>query len=285
MLRRYTQTGEKALENTPKMTDDFGEPWYSYDDESIPINKPFNQRRLDGGMTSHIIKTGESLFYEYIEFGDPKEKFNRSIGSTGMPQEYMYKSSKDFKTDIYEEVDLGREALIKARNYIKEYKQFAHKGKGLYIYSPSTGSGKTFLSCLVANGLIKMHDQSVRFVKSSILLEELKKELSGNKDSSPTNDKLKMLQQAQVLIIDDFATEKVTDFASAKMYELISKRSDLHKVTIITSRKTLDKLKYNAPTVAAIGRSCIPILLPDEDIGTKIAYEANKELEKILTKV
>lgn len=281
-MQRYEQIGEKSNHIEP--IDDFGKPLYSYD--NAPINTPFNQRRIDGGRTFYHIKTDYGYFAECVSTGNPKESFNQSISTTGMPEEYRYKSSKDFRTDIYQDISSASEAIHKTKNYIKEYKKFAYKGIGLYIYSPYTGSGKTFLACLVANGLMKKYGESIKFVKATILFEDLKREFNSfNRDNPQTNDKLKRLQQVQVLIVDDLGAEKVTDFINTKMYELISRRHDLHKVTIFTSRKEIKQLKYDTSTVAAINRSCIPIFLPNEDVATKLASEANRELEQLLNQV
>ncbi len=281
IMQKCEQIGE-GYSKAPVL-DELGTPWYGYDE--APIGLPYRQVRANGGL-HYELKNEFGQSYTYWGAGNPKENFNQSVGFTGMPQEYRYKTSKDFMTNIYQDVSSAGEAKLKTRNYIKEYKQFAYKGIGLYMYSPSTGSGKTLLACLVANGLIKAYGENVKFIKAAILFEDLKREFNGfNRDNPQTNDKLKQLQQTQVLIIDDLGAEKVTDFINTKMYELISRRYDLHKVTIFTSRKEIKQLKYDTSTVAAINRSCIPIFLPNEDVASKLASEANRELEQLLNQV
>ncbi len=281
IMQKCEQIGE-GYSKEPVL-DELGTPWYGYDE--APKGIPYRQVRYNGGL-HYELKDEFGKSRTYWGVGNPKENFNQSIGFTGIPLEYRYKTSKDFMTDIYKDISSAGEAKLKTRNYIKEYKQFAYKGIGLYMYSPSTGSGKTLLACLVANGLIKTYGENVRFIKAAILFEDLKREFNGfNRDNPQTNDKLKQLQQTQVLIIDDLGAEKVTDFINTKMYELISRRYDLHKVTIFTSRKEIKQLKYDTSIVAAINRSCIPIFLPNEDVASKLASEENKELEQLLNQV
>lgn len=275
-LKKYTPTGDCKV----VAKDDFGEPWYLYQDAPIGA---FRKIKVNGGV-AYENKDEHGNSYSMWSPGNPKDSYTQSINSTGIPSEYQYKSSKDFRCDIYQDQEIAANAVVKARNYVKEFKQLAYNGIGLYIYSPSTGSGKTFLSCLIASGLMNSYGESVKFVKSTILFEDLKRELNiASRENPQTNDKLNRLTQAPVLIIDDLGSEKVTDYISTKMYELISKRSDLHKVTIITSKKSIKELKYDTSTVAAINRTCRPIVLPNEDVATKLADEANKEIDKLLS--
>lgn len=257
--------------------DDVGNPFYLY--EEAPTDTPFNIKVREG-CTSHQIRTKEGHYYEFIE---RKENYDSAAISTGIPQAYRYAKTKDFDYERYSNLSIAREARQKGINFIKHFDKFKYKGVGLYIHSPSTGSGKTLLACIIANGLIRQYGEQPRFIEATSLFNESRKasRYSDNGDTS-SQDKLRSAERSAILIIDDLGAEKATDFTSSVLYSIISKRTSLGKITIITSRKSLDELKYNASTISQIRNSTRPIELPNENVGAKVADEANKDLDDLL---
>lgn len=260
--------------------DDEGNPYYLYED--APVETPFNIKVRED-CTSRQIRTKEGHYYEFV---DRKENYDSAASSTGIPQAYRYAKTKDFDYERYSNLSIAQEARQKGINFIKHFEKFKYKGVGLYIYSPSTGAGKTLLACIIANGLIRQYSEQPRFIEATSIFNESRKasRYSDNGDTS-SEDKIRNIEKASVLIIDDLGAEKVTDFTNSILYGLISKRTYLGKVTIITSRKTLDELKYNASTINQIRSSTRVIELPNENVGAKVADEANKDLDDLLSQL
>ena len=220
------------------------------------------------------------MFYEYAEL---KESYDKAAISTGIPQVYRYVKTKDFDYNKYTNTVLGGEARQKSINFVKHFSKFKQRGVGLYIHSPSTGAGKTLLACIIANGLIRQYNEQPRFIKADSYIDECKKAIrSKSSDDMSGSNKIRTLENCQVLILDDLGTGKVTDYHSELMYNLIGKRTDLGKITIITSKKSLDELKYNVSTINQIRASTRVIELPDENVGAKLADMANNDLDDLL---
>lgn len=264
--------------------DDDGNPLYLY--ENAPLGGvEFNVKIREGCRSWHV-RNEHGGYNEYVV---QKNDYDKTSTSTGIPTAYRYVQSKDFKYSLYSNVDLAKDARNRMIKFVENYRKFEDRGVGLYIHSPSTGSGKTLLACIIANGLIRRYNEQPRFIKASVFFEEYKREMKNlNNDSYRNEDKMKQITQAKILIIDDLGAKKATDYISSLMYEIISKRTDLRKVTIITSRKALSELKainYDASTISKIGSSTRPIDLPNEDVGVMTASEDNEDLDEILKKV
>lgn len=263
-----------------KAVDDEGNPYYLY--ENAPNEIPFNVHNRETCRTHHI-KTKEGYIYEYAEL---KESYDSLAISTGIPQAYRYAKIKDFGCEKYSNSAMAQEVRQKTINFIKYFDKFKNKGVGLYIHSASTGSGKTLLTCIMANGLIRQYNEQPRFIEAAALFNESRKAARySNNEDTRIEDRLRNIENANILIIDDLGAEKATDYTSSVLYSLISKRTCLRKVTIITSRKTLDELKYNASTINQIRSSTRIIELPNENVGAKVADENNKDLDKLLNQV
>lgn len=257
--------------------DDEGNPLYPY--ENAPIEKPFNVKVREGCRV-YEIKDDHNMIYECAQL---QMDYDKSTVRTGIPEAHRYVKMKDFRVEIYKDKDLARNTKEKIIRFIKNFNEFANKGVGLYIYSPSSGAGKTLLASILVNALIRQYDESPKFIKAVTFFEEYKRAMrQSSKDNPIVDDKLRALTNAKVLVIDDLGTEKVTDYISTLMYEVISKRTDMRKVTIITSKKKMEELKYDTSTVNQISYSVRFVELPNENVGLRVSNEANKDLDALL---
>lgn len=218
--------------------------------------------------------------YEYAQL---QANYDKTYIITGIPNAHRYAKVKDFDTNLYHNNKLAYESKEKIKRFVEHFEEFVDKGVGLYIYSPSSGAGKTLLASILANALIRQYNESPKFIKATTFFEEYKRAMRQSSKENPiVDDKLRVLTNAKVLIIDDLGTEKVTDYISTLMYEVISKRTDMRKVTIITSKKKMEDLKYDTSTINQISSSVRLIELPNENVGLKVSNEANKDLDLLL---
>lgn len=112
----------------------------------------FTARVNDYGITQPFYMPGNGVSAFRID-----ERRNNS----GMPPEFMSKTPKDFQFDIYGEDTTPQKNLC--NGYIHGFR-CGIRGTGLYIYSKTPGSGKTFLACCIANEILKRDELSEKEV-------------------------------------------------------------------------------------------------------------------------
>lgn len=203
-----------------------------------------------------------------------------------IPEEFKGLTINSFDCNIYEiqnSRDIALAAKTIAKNYVAEYENYKEKGKGLYFYSKTKGSGKTRLAISIGNALIKVKKQSVKFLTTLDLLNEIKN--TYNKDSKYTESQLiESINNVNVLILDDFGVERPTDWVSEILFNILDNRMKSLKVTIFTSNDIVENLKHNDRIKSRISKMAIPIIMPEESIREKIAKIENTELlEKLLS--
>lgn len=136
----------------------------------------------------------------------------------------------------YENIKLGYDQQSAFINYLGEVldgKEFC----GAYVYGP-TGTGKTFLSKLLHNELLARFRDSC-FVKAVDLALIMRRETFGDRYKEVLHD----FQTVETLIIDDFGTQKNTDFVKETIFSVFDYRYENDKRTIITSNLTADDLE------------------------------------------
>jgi len=179
-----------------------------------------------------------------------------------------------------------REAYTKSMSFAIDCKT----AKGLLLVG-AAGCGKTHLAAAIANKIIdnckfddyiaentgsfgRIMDQRaehftpVRFISSIDLLSQLKNTYNPAAESS--HDVVTRYKTADVLILDDLGTEKVSDFVREIMFEIINYRYGEELPLIITTNKTPDELKgvYESRIFDRIREMCvfIPISTPSQRI-------------------
>ncbi len=82
---------------------------------------------------------------------------------TGVPPQFRDADLSKFGFDSYSR-DMGNLRKI-AEDFLKNYRERWEKaGKGLYLWSKTPGSGKTFLSCCIGKSVMIKYDLRMRFI-------------------------------------------------------------------------------------------------------------------------
>lgn len=162
------------------------------------------------------------------------------------------------------------------RYWLEDFREMRDNGMGLYIFSGTKGSGKTRMAASVANELIHERGISAKFCSSVQIISEIKR--SWDRDTDMTEGRLlDDLARAEVLVVDDFGTEKYgtkngkMDWLDSKFYQIMNERCANKKVTIFTSNYSIDDLPYDERLVSRIKERTYQIPFPEESVREHIS--------------
>lgn len=152
----------------------------------------------------------------------------QSLRKMGFPESNMQEWT--FAND-----DMANERVTNAmQRYVDNFTEFKKKGKGLLLYG-NVGTGKTFAACEVANALI---DKGYPALVTNFA--RLINTLQGTFEKQEYIDSL---NEFDLLVIDDLATERNTDFMNEQVHNIIDNRYRAGLPMIITTNLTINELK------------------------------------------
>lgn len=189
-----------------------------------------------------------------------------------------------FRISAYKSEESRQKARIACqivKEYLDMFEDAKRNGMGLYICSETKGSGKTRMAASIANELMEKHDTQVKFSTSMRILTEIRRSYDPG-IAMTESQLLSALSTTEVLIIDDFGTERVTDWVKDKFYEIINNRYVDKKVTIFTSNEPVDELKYDDRITNRIKEMCYQVNFPEESVRDHIA---DKNMQDMMEKV
>ena len=117
-------------------------------------------------------------------------------------------------------------------------------------------------------------DKQVKFSDAPTILAEIKRTYEKDTESQYTENKLlDALVTTEILVIDDFGTEKVTDWVNDKFYHIINQRYVNKKVTIYTSNEIISDLDYDKRIKDRVTEMSFVIHYPEESIREVIGLQ------------
>jgi DNA replication protein DnaC len=117
-----------------------------------------------------------------------------------------------------------------AKKYVNEFD--TRKGESLMFWG-NTGNGKTHLAAAIANEL-KAYGKIVVFISMPDLLAKIKATFNKKNDESESQI-MKALQKCDLLIIDDIAAEKASDWVQEIVFRIVDGRYKNTKPIFVTS--------------------------------------------------
>ncbi len=145
---------------------------------------------------------------------------------------------------------------------------------GLYLYG-RTGTGKTLLSCIILNELIRLYQIPVKYAKiSRDILGKIRDTFNPQSDYYGEGRKIEEeLANIEVLVIDDFGVQKDSPWVNNVLYDLIDTRYEKNLLTILTSNEPMDSWKEisNGRVFSRLKEMCLEIHLDAEDYRLKKA--------------
>lgn len=200
------------------------------------------------------------------------EKVNR-MRKIGFPDAEMerWNFSKDDQSN-------EKISLI-AHRYVDNFNQMLKKGKGLLFYG-TVGTGKTFISCCIANALI---DKGYPCLVTNFA--RLTNTISGMYDGK--QEYIDGLNKFALLVIDDLASERDTEYMNEIVTNIIDARYRAGLPLIITTNLTNEELKHPAEMrkqriYSRLFEMCIPVEVAGGDRRKAKLIKDYKEMEDIL---
>jgi len=190
---------------------------------------------------------------------------------------YYSKARKDHnKFNSY--YDSAVKSFNAARDFASKCVQ-GEKPDGLFLTGP-VGSGKTYLSCCIANYILDA-GKHVLFLVVPDFLDSIRATFDAAKRENYSEQHLvDEARKSPVLILDDLGAHNYTDWTKNKVYSILNYRLNNSLPTIITSNISLEDLTafLGDRTTSRIFEMCRPFRLPVEmDIRILMRQAANKD--------
>lgn len=232
-----------------------------------------------GGSGWETYNPGEILGYgvpqDYVRPCSRCRAQRRMQDETGVPPQFRDADLGKFGFESYSH-DMGKLRKI-AEDFLGHYRERWEKsGKGLYLWSKTPGSGKTFLSCCIGKSVMIKHDLRMRFITLPDYLSkvgESYKRQPGERDGSA------VYRECDLLILDDIGTQKNGEWQSQEIFRIINERLNTGKVIIYTSNMCPEDLNMDERIIDRIMKKSVVLQMPEESIRRQ---EAKKEQDDFL---
>lgn len=208
-----------------------------------------------------------------------QQRQDSKLRFASIPENYKNVRLSDLSTKYYnkDNKQIFRAIASFTTWYLENLEENIDSGKGIFLWSETKGSGKTMLAAALANELINKYRRFVKFATSLDILDEIK--ATYEKDSEENESKLlNDLVTAEFLVIDDFGTERASDWAGEKFYQIVNKRYVNKKVTFFTSNYDLKTLKYDDRISNRIRERSYLVHFPEESVREVKARQENKTI-------
>lgn len=166
-----------------------------------------------------------------------------------------------------------------AKAYCKNFDKFRANGKGLIFYG-NVGTGKTYAAACIANQLISQ-GVPVLMTNFARIINRLQGKFEGRQEY------LDSLNEFNLLIIDDLAAERNTEFVNEIVYNIIDARYRAKKPLIVTTNIDLEKLMNESEIsrqriYSRVLQLCHPIEVKGDDRRVQAAFEDFAEMQRLL---
>ena len=165
------------------------------------------------------------------------------------------------------------------KRYVDNFEEMKAKHKGLLLFG-DVGTGKTFLGACIANALI---DKGYGCMVTSF--SRISNTLSGTFEGK--QDYIDKLNKFDLLVIDDLASERDTEYMNEIVMTIIDSRYRIGKPLIITTNLTSEELKNPADikkqrVYSRLLELCIPVEVKGADRRKKKLMSDFAEFNEIL---
>ncbi|MFD1032926.1 ATP-binding protein [Metaplanococcus flavidus] len=246
-------------------------------------------KECDGTGLIHVIDSNLESLMRICRCRKDRE-VTIKLQSANIPLDFIECSVENFEIEVYKDKsDKQKAKFVKhaASKFVENYDECKSLGKGLYLFSEMTGSGKSRLAVSIANDLIKKYNLNVLYTSSIDIFTEIKKTF-GSDSEYKEHEVLKAYKMAELLIIDDFGVEKSSEWAESIFTQILEERMNNRKLTIFTSNIHTENLSKKFPmgrVQSRIQKMTFPLAMPEESIRLILSEKDNYKLfEEIFSK-
>lgn len=217
---------------------------------------------------------------EQIDIKEAKRKENVKKQSVLMQRKLTFPDSR-MENWTFENDDGANPSLTKkAKNYVKFFKDFYDKGRGILLYG-NIGSGKTFIACCIANGLI---DEGF-----SVIVKNFNSIANQLFSTSKKDEYMENLTNCALLILDDIDVERDTSYMDEIVFGVIDSRYRAQKPIIVTTNLNPAQMKNTSNkerkrVYSRLMEMCTPILVEGNDRRLNISKNLYKKDLEVLEK-
>lgn len=202
-----------------------------------------------------------------------RQQIVAKMRKTGFPESEMCHWT--FETDDGQ----NEKASKVAKNYVANFGEMLKRGKGLLFFG-DVGTGKTFYSACIVNALI---DKGYPCMITNFA--RLVNTISGMYDGK--QQYIDGLNRFDLLVIDDLAVERDTEYMNEIVYNIIDSRYRAGLPTIITTNLSAEEIKNPADiskqrTYSRLLEMCVPVEVKGKDRRREKLKDDYNELKNIL---
>lgn len=147
----------------------------------------------------------------------------------------MDERMKEARFSSFKATKYNAKNLMLCQHYVDRFDQMLQENKGL-IFWGDCGTGKSFAAACIANALLEK--------KCPVIMTSFVKIIGAmDADRSIGEQLISELNHAKLLILDDFGTERCTNAAIEKVYNVVDSRYRKKLPMIITTNLTEDQMK------------------------------------------
>ena len=194
--------------------------------------KTRKQLRVNFNNQTHVVGCMCKCASEELEkkkkqdaYDEQMRRIDRLKDASMMDRKY-----RDVSFEKYQVTGENQKVFNLAKKYAQRFSEMYKKNQGLLLYGP-VGTGKSFTAACIGNHLLS-HAKSVIMTSFVKILQDIW-------ENDQEADYITILNSASLLIIDDLGTERETDYALEKVYNIIDSRVRANKPMIITSNLEL----------------------------------------------
>jgi DNA replication protein DnaC len=193
------------------------------------------QLRVKFGDKTHVVRCVCKCESKELEEKKKQEEYEEQMRRINRLKEasMMDKKYREVTFDKYEVREENKKVFEMAKKYADRFQDMYKKNQGLLLYGP-VGTGKSFTAACIGNYLL---DNAKPVIMTSFM-----KILQDIWENDREAEYITILNSASLLIVDDLGTERETDYALEKVYNIIDSRVRANKPMIITSNLELNDM-------------------------------------------
>jgi DNA replication protein DnaC len=182
-------------------------------------------------VNDKILKELREYAQKYKEYTINKYK---KISLVGVAYENV-----SFDETIDSKVIGFKKAKERLETYCNKFEQIKHmKENSVYLWSNANGTGKTHLAHCIR---IKLKDYAIMFTSFELIIDKIKESWKDKNEKDSELEFINLITGVDLLIIDDFGAETMSDFVLKTIYKIINKFVVDRIPLIITSNISIDE--------------------------------------------